>query len=265
MGRSEPVETSASAHRVLLREPVAEAAVGAWLLWWCHERTVLDETVLPTTGGMVVLVVGGGQGPELTLRRSDSRPSLVRGVADRRSIGVLLRPGTWWLAHELSAIFGGTGGDGGRRVIGPGRRWQAETALGRVEAVVAELVAAGRRPSPLVGWAEAELRSGARVGEVCAALQIDRRRLAAAFVTTYGVGLKRYGRLCRFERAVALLRRSDAPPLAVVAAETGFTDQSHLCRELRAIGGLRPSQLHRRAGPSPTHLPHDETSKTSPS
>lgn len=50
----------------------------------------------------------------------------------------------------------------------------------------------------------------------------------------------------RVERACALLRRGDLP-LKAVAAATGFSDQAHMTRTLRARVGHTPGQLRRQA------------------
>lgn len=68
--------------------------------------------------------------------------------------------------------------------------------------------------------------------------------VARAFRRYFGIGLGEYARLLRAERARALLRRSDEP-LAWVAAETGYADQSHLSRAMRRFLGATPTQVRR--------------------
>jgi AraC-like DNA-binding protein len=48
-------------------------------------------------------------------------------------------------------------------------------------------------------------------------------------------------RVLRFRRAVALLDAGHAP--ADVAARTGYADQPHLSREVRALGGASPARV----------------------
>jgi AraC family transcriptional regulator len=48
--------------------------------------------------------------------------------------------------------------------------------------------------------------------------------------------------LARVERAVALLRGSSLP-LAEIAFQTGFADQSHMARHVRQHHGISPKAL----------------------
>jgi len=70
--------------------------------------------------------------------------------------------------------------------------------------------------------------------------------LARTFRRLHGCSPGEYARRARLERALALLRASDAP-LAEVALRTGFADQSHLTRALRAAVGLAPAAYRRAA------------------
>ncbi len=65
-----------------------------------------------------------------------------------------------------------------------------------------------------------------------------------------GLPLRDLRRLVRAEEAflkTRIVRASDtpdyAPDWAAIAAEDGFADQSHLCRETRRISGLSPAEL----------------------
>lgn len=74
--------------------------------------------------------------------------------------------------------------------------------------------------------------------------QVERRIKAHA-----GLSLRHLRHFSRAE-AVFFEARSghaDAPvDWAGVAAQTGFSDQAHLCREVRRVSGLSPAELHRR-------------------
>jgi AraC-like DNA-binding protein len=76
----------------------------------------------------------------------------------------------------------------------------------------------------------------------------SRRHLTGQFRATFGIQPKALGRLIRFERAAGWLERHDRPDLATVAAMTGFADQAHLVRDVRAFSGLPPTQLAARYG-----------------
>lgn len=69
----------------------------------------------------------------------------------------------------------------------------------------------------------------------------SRQRLWSRFRAQLGVTPKRAAQLVRFDHAVHLLAAGHAP--AVVAAESGYADQSHLHREVKAFAGLTPTAV----------------------
>jgi AraC family transcriptional regulator len=73
---------------------------------------------------------------------------------------------------------------------------------------------------------------------------VHRAHLSRLFRRHYGVPPSVYRRRLLLCRAAAALVRSEAP-LAQVAAEAGFCDQSHLSRAMRADTGLTPALARR--------------------
>lgn len=69
----------------------------------------------------------------------------------------------------------------------------------------------------------------------------SRKRLSARFRSQLGITPKRAARLVRFDHAAHLLAAGLAP--ARVATESGYADQSHLHREVRAFTGLTPTAV----------------------
>ncbi len=69
---------------------------------------------------------------------------------------------------------------------------------------------------------------------------LRRRQLIAQFKARYGLPPHRYLLQLRIEAAKDLLEQG--LPVAEVAAETGFADQSHLTRNFRAIVGTTPAR-----------------------
>jgi AraC family transcriptional regulator len=63
-----------------------------------------------------------------------------------------------------------------------------------------------------------------------------------SFKQTVGVGPQRYVTQRRLERAKNMLRRTNQP-IALIAHETGFTDQSHLTRVFRREMGVTPDRF----------------------
>jgi AraC-like DNA-binding protein len=69
---------------------------------------------------------------------------------------------------------------------------------------------------------------------------IDRFTLARHFRWAFGTSPDRYRTLRRLARARAAIERGQ--PLAQVAAEVGFADQSHLTRQFKRAYGLTPAR-----------------------
>lgn len=92
----------------------------------------------------------------------------------------------------------------------------------------------GARRSPLPELAKA-FASGVPVAEAASDLGWSERTLRRRAHQAYGYGPKMLVRVLRFRRAVERARAGDAP--ARIAAECGYSDQSHLAREVRALSG----------------------------
>ncbi|WP_308036520.1 helix-turn-helix domain-containing protein [Actinoplanes sp. DH11] len=80
-----------------------------------------------------------------------------------------------------------------------------------------------------------------RVGAVAAALGVGRRRLESEFRREIGLTPVAVARIARFQRATNSL--AAGTELHRVAADTGYADQPHLTREVRAMSGLTPAVL----------------------
>ncbi len=142
----------------------------------------------------------------------------------------------------------------GRAQTGLNGRDETLRAL-RVEAAATELMAQlerlrDGRPLPPPPWLERvrdylhDAAETPSVTELARIAGVHRVHLARAFRDHFGVSVSAYGRRLRLERAVRLLRAGDLP-LASVAADAGFADQSHLTRTLRQTLGVTPARLRR--------------------
>lgn len=91
------------------------------------------------------------------------------------------------------------------------------------------------------------LRRGAsapRVATLARQLGVSDRHLRRLMVNETGVAPRHFARIQRFH---ALLRASDPlprPSWAALAAHFGYTDQSHLIREVHDMAGVTPAVLH---------------------
>jgi len=113
--------------------------------------------------------------------------------------------------------------------------------LAALEALVAPLVlAAGPRDEPLVAAIE-RLRRRQPVAAVAEAIGLSERQLHRRALDAFGYGPKVLARILRLQAALAMVRNGVAA--AVVAAETGFADQAHLAREVRALAGTTVREL----------------------
>lgn len=84
-----------------------------------------------------------------------------------------------------------------------------------------------------------------RVGDLAQTQGVSPRTLERQFQQEVGVGPKTLGRLIRFEMSSIVLNRDPAMSLATLAHDMGFSDQAHLTREFRSLGGLTPGAYAR--------------------
>ena len=109
----------------------------------------------------------------------------------------------------------------------------------------ARLVARADRPDPVVA---ALVAGGAEAPPVSD--RAVRRRCTAAV----GYGPKTLDRVLRFQRFLNLAAVTPVRPLAHLAADAGYADQSHLTRECGRLAGTTPARL----------LPRPTRSRTAP-
>lgn len=121
------------------------------------------------------------------------------------------------------------------------------------EGIALELLAATARGSRRVerepGWlraAEELLRARrgecVRLGELARELSLPPVQVARGFRARHGVSVGEYGRRLRLEWAAGELASGDRP-LAEIALEAGFADQSHFTRLFRRHVGTTPARF----------------------
>lgn len=88
-------------------------------------------------------------------------------------------------------------------------------------------------------------REGIGLAELAAAAQVDPSHLASTFRARYGCTVGAYLRSLRLEHARTTLADTTLP-LARVAIEAGFADQSHMTRAFRAAFDTTPAEYRRR-------------------
>ncbi|HJP77338.1 MAG TPA: helix-turn-helix domain-containing protein [Pseudonocardiaceae bacterium] len=118
--------------------------------------------------------------------------------------------------------------------------WEERFAL--AEATLAARAQAGRAVDPEVAfcWWQMVSRQGqVRIDALADEAGWSRKRLWARFRDQIGLTPKRAAQLVRFDRAAHRLAAGNGA--ALVAAEAGYADQSHLHREALAFAGLTPT------------------------
>lgn len=123
-------------------------------------------------------------------------------------------------------------------------------ALALLQRLVMGRLADAADPDPLVAEAVRRLMPwhDRDVGSVRSALGISERQLRRRCQASVGLGPKALQRLLRFQGFLALTqqalaqgRRPAGDGLAMLAAEAGYTDQSHLTRECLRLTGQTPA------------------------
>ena len=103
------------------------------------------------------------------------------------------------------------------------------------------------RPDVVRAWRRLEETGGRlRVEALARELRCSRKHLLAQFRDHVGPGPKTVARLLRFNRLLRLVERLPAPDWSALAFECGYSDQSHLSREVRRLAGCTPGELTRR-------------------
>ncbi|MEN3536714.1 helix-turn-helix domain-containing protein [Microbispora sp. ZYX-F-249] len=120
--------------------------------------------------------------------------------------------------------------------------WEDRFAL--TEALLARRREAGTPVDPEVAWAWHRIVAGrgrVRVDRLAAELGWSRKRLWSRFRSQIGLQPKRAAKLVRFDHAVH--RLAAGQDAAGAAADCGYTDQSHLHRDVVAFTGVSPAAV----------------------
>jgi AraC-like DNA-binding protein len=180
-------------------------------------------------------------------------PSGVRGRGrDIECLQVRLSPVVAHAVLGASSELGGTvvalddlwGRDAVRaqEQLRAARSWDDRFAI--AEAALAGRHQAGRAADPEVAFAWGQMvasRGRVRVERLAAEAGWSRKRLWSRFRSQIGLTPKRAAQLVRFDHAAHRLAAGHSA--ALVAAESGYTDQSHLHRDAKAFAGVTPTAV----------------------
>jgi AraC-like DNA-binding protein len=120
--------------------------------------------------------------------------------------------------------------------------WQDRFAI--AQAALARRLETSRAADPEVAFAWGQMvtnRGQVRVEQLAAEAGWSRKRLWSRFRSQVGLTPKRATRLIRFDHAAHRLAAGHSA--ALVAAETGYADQSHLHRDAMAFAGVTPTAV----------------------
>ena len=82
--------------------------------------------------------------------------------------------------------------------------------------------------------------------EMAKKLSMSDRSFSRLWIELVGIQPRKFIQLMRFHNALQMI--DAGAKLAKVAADCGYSDQSHMARQIKAITGLSPSSLRRRLG-----------------
>ena len=175
-------------------------------------------------------------------------------------IGARLRPGALPLLTHLPAIQFTNRSVSLLELVGPSaartiRRMSTDcpaAAVDRLATLIASLPARRRAVDPRATWIGALDRDQRMsVADVERALGMPGANVRAWSVAHFGMGLKRLLRIRRLHAALELWLSGVHSNWTRVAALAGYSDQSHLIRDCRALLGAITRRIRRARGLSP--------------
>ena len=194
--------------------------------------------------------------------RSEYHVKEYESGSESISIGAELLPGA------TRALFGASADELAERHTRLGDLWGRQAELARDEILEAgrrgghegqmlafEAILLRRLPrvhamNPAVAFAIEQLRAGRGIQETIRSVGYSHRHFIALFRRASGLSPKTYARILRLQ--TALHRANASQCWSRVAIDSGYSDQSHFCREFSSLTGITPSQ-YRRIAPSQTH------------
>jgi AraC-like DNA-binding protein len=216
--------------------------------------------------GMVELIVTLGEPMRLvegkgvdrfiagTLSGLHSTPLTLEMGASQETLGLRLRPPGAYavlarplgeisdLTLDLDALVGAVARELAERVHGAG---SVAARFQLVHDWVRGRIARARPIEPAVAWSAAQIEQSAgavAIAALRAETGLSKARLVASFREQIGFSPKRYARVLRFRRALALLHQG-ALAAVDVALEAGYYDQPHMVADFRAMAGMTPRQF----------------------
>jgi AraC-like DNA-binding protein len=199
-----------------------------------------------------------------TIAGPQSRPFAVDAL-QRRIIRVVFKPGGAYPflrvplseLHDHHVSLEDIWGRGARTL--QARLAEAPTPQAVFELLGKELLAVSQDSVEIHPVISSALLSCARSQHFVTATQLafdsgmSTKRFIDKFSREVGLTPKLYLRIARFERVIEEIYSREHIDWAHVAAEHGFSDQSHLIRDFHQYAGLTPGAYFERRGPAAHH------------
>jgi len=210
---------------------------------WPQARGADRSPDLPVLGGWP-RARGADRSPDLPVLGGWPR---ARGADCSPDLPV---PGGWPRARGSdrpsdSSVGGGwpAGSESGRSLDLRAEGWPRDRGSDRSsDSPVSRGSPRGLAPDPMVAEAWWRLQRGSgRVDAVARELGVSRRYLQQGFRCQIGLPPAAVARIARLQRAIHRLSRGSA--LLPAAVDSGYADQPHLNRSMRAMTGLTPGEL----------------------
>ncbi|SNT59248.1 AraC-type DNA-binding protein [Asanoa hainanensis] len=212
------------------------------VIWRRAVTTTRQARILPD--GCTDLIWSSRTG--LTIAGPDTTAALADLTAGDHVVGLRFPPGTG------PAVFGVPATELTDQRVPLGALWPATAVAELTEGMaegdgeVLDRVAAARLtkaggPDPRGRQITSALAAGESVASTAASLGLTERHLHRASRHLFGYGPKTLARILRMRRALTLVRLG--MPAARAAAESGYADQPHLSRDVRALAGVPLSEL----------------------
>jgi len=230
--------------------PALQSYVGCF--WIITAECGATVRVVPDGTTSIAIEQRQNRGFDGYLRGPSLRPVELRFTAPTTLIGVRLRPG---VAFNLSGVAAHSMVD--RRVhiseyaafrelasIEPAPRTSSEWIATLQDFLIDRLE--GTNIHPIVARALAEIHEVhgcVSVADVAVRCGASERHLGRLMREWIGYGPKRYAGMVRFQSALAQMERAPGQPVAMLAAESGYYDQSHLTVDVARYAGVTPRRL----------------------
>jgi AraC-like DNA-binding protein len=262
------------------KPPLDAAIESIWIVESAAAGPNRLERVLPTGAAQLIVNLGQDETRRYDVARGlqcdtaggvvlagpMSRFSVIDTLEQEWVAGIAFRPGgtAWFLrtpaseARDLDVDLA----DLEPRDLAESLREQlleVSTAGARLDRLESALRDAwrGRAWHDAVAYAVARFTSQpavASVSEVVSAIGLSQRHFISRFTAEVGMTPKRFCRVRRFQRAIAVAHAGGPVDWTSVALDCGYYDQSHLINDFREFSGMTPTEYTAGRTPFQNHV-----------